>query len=96
MALKTALSTRFGLDLAEAYFKIVAFNGDEKNVTYSVHIYADEKAYLDGKPPVEKMQCTCPYVAGMDVIEDGYACLMMHDKAKNAAVVADKPMNVME
>ena len=58
MALKISYTTKFGIDLPEAYVHIASFSGDKSQIQVSLTVYKDKDAKDTKKVPVEPLRAT--------------------------------------
>jgi hypothetical protein len=87
MALQIQVSTTSGLELPEAYIKIVGFSGDITNTHLNYQIFVNAQARASGKVPVDTGYALVPSpsgIVGKDIMAWGYAKLKSLPKFTNA------------
>jgi hypothetical protein len=55
MAIKRAITLDSGIELPDAYSKIISYHGNAEELCYMVETYANELSRLDNKQPVKQL-----------------------------------------
>ena len=86
MALKIKTNTQFGVELDEAYAKIICFNGNKETVDIMVGYYADANARELNMAPIksENFNFVFNEDSQFNIIKQGYEYLKTLDEFKDA------------
>ncbi|MEK4721526.1 hypothetical protein NST66_29010 [Priestia sp. FSL W8-0524] len=96
MALNKSILLESGLEVTDAYHRIETYNGDKKELKFTLVSYLDKTAATEGKAALREETFSCPPNLAdysYNFIKQGYQYLKTLDQFKDAIDVLEVGQN---